>query len=351
MLDPSIPVLGAQALDGGGVLHSFVVAMRLAVDRIQVLLSTNALEDLPQDATSANALYSSIREIEALPDSVEASISSAVRAMGGGQEEAAPASSHEEDMAMVPPIPYACNISAGHLWPTLKARSILAAINGVNQIVRRRTVASWAPAGSIELQTPNGWILHTHDAWIAADESSGRMDLLRLVRRCLAMPEWIPDGRAFCLASHEGVWRIWMISPELPTVYDTFTRALRGDHLPDLVEALRLMQQLFTQMQSTNGVSWNSKFGDVRSLALQNGRAVWLSVPDLTAGVDPAEWRAPALSAMTAGVQNCVDTVRLDDAGAIRLRETIRRVQDGVPDGVAAILRQKLGATVRMGLS
>jgi signal recognition particle receptor subunit beta len=349
-LEPSIPVLGAQAVDGGGVLQSFVVAMRLAVDRIQALLGANILEDLPQDAATATALYSSMRELEVLPDSVEASISSAVRAIAGFQEEPAATAPPREEDTPAPPIPFAGNIAAGHLWPTLKARSILAAINGVNQIVRRRVIAPWAPAGSIELQTPNGWILHTSDNWITAGDGAGRMDLLRMVRRCLAQPDWIPEGRAFFIANHESTWRIWMISPELSSVYETFTRALRGDHLPDLIEGVRVLHLIYAQIQRTNGVSWFANFGNLRNLALQNGKPVCLSVPDLSDSLEPAQWRASALSTMASGIQNCLDTIRLDEVTAGRLREAIRRA--GLPDdGVAAILRQKLGSTARAEFS
>jgi signal recognition particle receptor subunit beta len=345
-LDPSIPVLGAQAMDGGGVLQSFVVAMRLAVDRIQALLSTNGLEDLPPDAATATALYDSMRDLEVLPDSVEASISSAVHAIVGVEEETTTTAPPPEEDTPAPPIPFAGNIAAGHLWPTLKARSILAAVNGVNQVVRHRTIAPWAPAGSIELHTPNGWILHTSDHWITAGDGAGRMDLLRMVRRCLAQPDWIPDGRAFFIANHEGTWRIWMISPELPSIHETFTRALRGDHLPDLIDGVRLLHQIYTQMQRTDGVSWFADFGNLRTLALQNGKPVCLSVPDRSDSLEPAQWRGPALSTMASGIHNCLDTIRLGEVIALRLREAIRRA--GLPeDGVAAILRQKLESMAR----
>jgi signal recognition particle receptor subunit beta len=342
-LEPSIPVLGAQAFDGSGVLQSFVVAMRLAVDRIQALLSTNALEDLPPDAATADGLYSSMRELEVLPDSLEAGITSAVRAITGFEEEPATTPPTQEEDTSVLPIPFAGNIAAGHLWPTLKARSILAAINGVNQIVRRSVIAPWAPAGSIELHTPNGWIVHTSDRWITAGDGTGRMDLLHLVRRCLAQPDWIPEGRAFFIANHQGIWRMWMISPELPSVHETFTRALRGNHLPDLVEGVRLLHQLYTQVQRTDGVSWFANLGDLRALAVQNGKPVCLSVPDRSNSLEPARWRELALSTMAAGIESCLDTIRLDPIVVNRLREAIRRA--GLPDeGVASILRQKLGS-------
>ena len=53
-VDPATPLLGARAIDGGGVLPSFVIAMRLAAERIQALFGANAIEGVPEGSGNAN---------------------------------------------------------------------------------------------------------------------------------------------------------------------------------------------------------------------------------------------------------------------------------------------------------
>jgi hypothetical protein len=170
------------------------------------------------------------------------------------------------------------------------------------------------------------------------------MELLRMVRRCLALPDWLADGRSFLLACHAEEWRIWMISPELPSIRDTFERALRSSYLPDLVDAIRLLFEVQSAIRQTDGPCWYSTFGDVGSLAIQDGRTVCLNVPDLETPLETAKWREPALARMAAGIQQSVDAIRENEAMVGRLREALRSaaLRDRRLDSFGAMLLPKI---------
>ena len=318
-IDPAIPVMGAKALSGEGVMQSFILAMRLASDRIQVLLGAGAVQNAAADAHDPLALHAAMQKLEALPDAVEASIQEKIQNLRGD----APA----QDAPQVPlaaaglTMPTASDVPAGYLWPTLKARSILGAINAAPSVTHNAVSAAWAPPHAIEFATPNGWILHTADNWVFDNVAHGRDLLLHMVKRCLAMPEWIPEGRTFMMARDQARWRLWMTTPALPSARDMLERALRGAHVPDMIEALRSLQAIHDTIAATSGAITYSELGDPRCTAFQRGHAVCMGVPDLPVAENASIWREKAAATLMSELRAFFQRAR--DAAPVR--EAIRR--------------------------
>ncbi|MEZ5401611.1 MAG: ADP-ribosylation factor-like protein [Bryobacteraceae bacterium] len=237
-----------------------------------------------------------------------------------------PASPEPEPEPQGAAAPDANSIPAGHLWPTLKARSILASINYSGELRRARRCAHWAPPGSLELHASNGWILHTSDGWVRKDEIKGRQDLLAIVRRCLTIPDWIPDGRAFLLAPDNGSWRLWMVSPDLPSVQEAIERALRSDHLPVVVDMLHLLRQLHTETVALRAGAVPAA-GEIGSLALQQGRPVLLSVPDSDPDSEtpPRSRHENFVATLENGLRECLAAACVEPIAARRLDDAARK--------------------------
>jgi len=288
-LDHAIPVLGATATTTEGVMQTFVVAIRLAVERVQLIFNKGGEDSLAQQNESAEQLFASLKKFEILPDQLEM-VTPRPIFVGGAPASVdispAPVESAVQEDKPRPPamheslrIPAASEVPAGFLWPPLKARSILAAINGAAEIHRSEPAAAWAPFGAVELHSENGWILHTAEDWSFEDQMQGRNLLIRLVKNCLEHPEWVPESRTYLLAQDGLRWRLWMVSSDIPDLQQVLERALRSGHAPDILEALRSAQNLLEAVEQSNGGCGHFDVGRLAAVAVSNGSPVCLAVP------------------------------------------------------------------------
>lgn len=341
-LDGAVPVLGSCAHTGEGVMQTFLIAIRLAAERVQELLRTNAIEGIAREDLSAQALYMTLGELEALPDEMQRGIS---RSVYVGQDLIEEADSPSARTPPVEPrtlkIPAASEIIAGHLWPPLKARSILAAINGAEDITVSQVVSRWAPTHAVEFRSANGWVLHTCDAWEFPDEIAGRKYLMRAVRRCLAEPAWVPEGRAFILSPEPGAWRFWMITRDAPTLHEMLARSLRNHDGADLSNTCRTVHWILGEIERAQLGRPHVGLGYLECLAVSEGRPVCLAGPFLESAPEDLGWRDRIIVSLVAGIRALVTSAREQDPSVDeRLSEVIKHAKlDGrILDGFIEVV-------------
>lgn len=204
-LPPSVPVVPSSASAGEGVLQTFVLAVRLATDRVRAMFRRSGPEDLTVLHETPGALYEAMIRLEP-------------RASAPGRRNAG---ASELLHAFGPEL----DVSAGHVWPPVKGRGLMANVS-VDGLHAPEFVAAWAPADAVELRTPEGCAFHSTERWVFSEEASARNALLALVRRQLENAELLFDGRALFLAAEGPRWRLWVFTARADTLRDVLMRAL-----------------------------------------------------------------------------------------------------------------------------
>ena len=215
-LAEGVPAIGAQASIGNGVLETFMLAVRLAVDRVRGLLVRGELDSTrPSDATP-ESLHGALRQLETEREEADAAL---VRLA----ERAA-----KVVTSPLPVLPRG-DVPAGLVWPPLAGRSVL----------QRLVEAGPAVRAAVPFADPRAIGLEVGDAWIActppeafSDSETARRAFCEEVRLQAALGELGPPGRTVAVAPDGDGWRLWMLTPRpspLPpetSVRDVLVRCL-----------------------------------------------------------------------------------------------------------------------------
>ncbi len=186
-------------------------------------------------------------------------------------------------------VPHPDEIISGHVWPPVKGRALLG--EATTNLEAPDEVRPWAPRGAFELG--NGrYRMHSRDRWVYGDESTARTALLALVRRILPIMDVVPDGRALAVARERDHWRLWLVTPDLPSLVDVARDVLARESTPVVAAFLRRALEHLRAL-ARRGVTASAFVGGAAALAEQDGRPVLLSWTDdaedlLAGGGDPA---------------------------------------------------------------
>ena len=234
---PEVPVIAARAHEGAGVRETFLLTVRLAVERAKTEVLHGVLEEASAGYESPELLYELMRS-EELP------AAGAEDADSRRADPRAPSSpdtpAHRDpslDRKALPPVsattrpvapsaqpPKASDIPSGCSWPPVTGRSVVAAFEH-GDITTRSVPRSWAPAGVRELVSDD-LVAHTHPDWAYADAEVARLALVRVVHRALRDRGHVPAARTFVMAPETDFFRLWVLSPDLPTAADRLAEAL-----------------------------------------------------------------------------------------------------------------------------
>jgi signal recognition particle receptor subunit beta len=292
------PVIASVASTGEGVMQTFVLAMRLATDRVRVLLLKDALADTGGASSDPDALYAAMSEVEAAIQKelarIEAERAEAERREARSRElettqvEAPPLAPERPAQAArrpnraaadgVVPVPDAEEIGPGLVWPPVKGRAAIAAVAS-GPFTAPDVVRPWAPSEALELVGEGGWTLHTTDRWVYPNESEARHRLIALVRRLLPDVDALPDGRALAVAREGAAWRLWVATPPLPSLADEALSVLRDPGGAHVAMFLERVAATIRQLAST-ALSGSPVPAGIAGLALSEGRLVVLGVDE-----------------------------------------------------------------------
>jgi len=181
---------------GDGIRETFVLAVRLALDRIRELMARGVL---PRGRPSIDTSQELLAALERLPTAPAApgDIAAAVLSV------VAPAR---------PRLPNA-RVPSGAIWPPVEGRMVLHEATAVDLSVQRLDHGDWiAGIGS-------GWRLHSAAAAAFAEFDEGRQALLAWARLHAAHVELLSPSRCVVLAeAAASTWRLWQIVKIAPSL-------------------------------------------------------------------------------------------------------------------------------------
>lgn len=262
-LDPTIPRFDAQATVGKGVKETFLLAVRLAVERVKALALHDRIDDATAGFESPELLHELMLERESSASAQEDDepvpvegpddelddrptlVAPAQRDESGAVPATAEVPPDEDEPAVEegessPPAPWvapsrlptAAEIPAGCSWPPVTGRAVVATLESAAVTVGD-SLQPWAPTGSHELRV-GGSLAHTHPDWAFANLEEARRELVLAVRRCLDRVERvrIPKARTLFvapLAPDDPRYILWIVTPGLPTLRERLERAIDDD--------------------------------------------------------------------------------------------------------------------------
>jgi len=186
------------AEDGVGIRETFVLAVRLALDRIRELMARG---DLPRGRPSIDNAEDLLSQLEALPAPVErpaaSSIESALASIVAGPR---------------PRLPDA-RVPSGAIWPPVEGRMVLHEATSSDLSLHRVGDGDWiAGMGS-------GWRVHSAAAAAFEQFDDGRQALLGWARVHAAHADLLSASRCIVLAEADAAtWRLWQIVKLAPSL-------------------------------------------------------------------------------------------------------------------------------------
>jgi signal recognition particle receptor subunit beta len=208
----AVAMTEATAGQGDGVRETFVLAVRLALDRVRALAAQGKLESGPPEHEEASELLAAMMQTE--HDSGHATLSM----------QTAPAVLPARDASGAPRPPDA-SIPPGLVWPPVRGRAIIheAARHAIT--VQRDSAGHWR--GVI---AGGGWHIASPEEASFPELETGRLALIEWARWHASVEGHISSDRAIVLApDFEGSWRLWQIVRETPTLLDMCRDALQGE--------------------------------------------------------------------------------------------------------------------------
>lgn len=210
---PPVAVVDSVATTGDGIREAFVLAVRLALDRVRALSAMGRLSAGPPPEDDPAALLAKLTSLDERPvvEPVATHIASSVReAIDSELERWIPEMSAasvitgedangERIFAPDPTMP------GGMIWPPVDGRALLHEVAPLGIRPLRTVRADWWGAGS-------GWRVHSVSNAIFGDQNLARHELIEWARLHSANARYLSAGRAVVLAdAGGGRLRLWQL--------------------------------------------------------------------------------------------------------------------------------------------
>jgi hypothetical protein len=210
-----VAVVPSTATAGDGIREAFVLAVRLALDRVRVLAGSNRLPVGPPPEDDPEQLLARMRraELEAKPvgETLARSIAKSLEA------------ELEPTRPSAPP-PSSTGAEHGMIWPPVDGRILLHEVAALDIRPTRTGRADWCGSGS-------GFRFHSTGDAVFPDLQSARNELIEWARLHSANTAHLSAGRAVILAdAGSGRLRLWQIVRSEATLRERLAAALP---LPD----------------------------------------------------------------------------------------------------------------------
>lgn len=277
-LNDGVPVVPGIAMWGRGVLDTFVLAARLATDRVRALVREGReLQELVERDGNAGALHAAMLAAEK-PDSAPAPSPAPTTPPPAAEERIPLLRLRANDLtrASCARFPRPESLLAGHVWPPVRGRASLVAALADGTAAAPTRVLDWAPPAPIELACEGGWVLHSSSRWRFDSDADARVGLRGAVRQLLAAPELVPEGRAVFLGPDEAGYRLWMLTPALPSIAEKLVEAVAALDREGVTSALAAAKRAAAYLKALRGSALVQ--GGAAGVAMQDGRVTLLAV-------------------------------------------------------------------------
>jgi signal recognition particle receptor subunit beta len=235
----------STATAGDGIREAFVLAVRLALDRVRALAGSGQLATGKPDDDTPEELLARLKDSEsrAVVPVGELFAKSVAQALTLEQETATwptnavsvPLTETHEEVAFVPdPM-----MPGGMIWPPVDGRALLHEVANLDIRPTRSGRADWCGSGS-------GFRFHSSGAAVYSDLQSARNELIEWARLHAANTAHLSAGRAVILAeAGGGRRRLWQIVRAEATLRERLATALPLLEPAELAaELLRVAAQL-----------------------------------------------------------------------------------------------------------
>ena len=228
---PTVAVTSSVATDGSGIRETFVLAVRLALDRVREHWRTGTLESGRPDTETGEDLMDALRRSEAAERRAGAPAARSVAAVAqpalavaltAVAEAEAP---EAEAVGVRTPDAY---VPGGLIWPPVEGRLVLHEASAIG------LYASQGPNGDWWATAEKAWIAYSFRGAEFPEVESGRARLVAWAGWLATLGKRLSPRRAIALCeSGAGTWRLWQVGRREPTLRDLVRAALAEPH-PDL---------------------------------------------------------------------------------------------------------------------
>ncbi len=235
-----VALVEATATTGDGIREAFVLAVRLALDRVRALAGSGRLPMGKPNEDDSTALLEHLRLAEQSPaqpleqHAAERMTQVLAAELDGIQiprRSSLPPSSREGDDGEAPFVPDPM-MPGGMIWPPVDGRALLHEVSTLDIRPTRTGRADWCGSGS-------GFRFHSTGSAVFPDLQSARNELIEWARMHSANTAHLSPGRAVILAdAGHGRLRLWQIVRAEATLRERLAAAL------PLTDPLRVAQEL-----------------------------------------------------------------------------------------------------------
>lgn len=213
--DRLLALTEAVAESGEGVRETFVLAVRLALDRVRELWNRKELPKIEPGIDDGDQLLSAMKATESVN---LASLSSlglgAIERRSPIEGAASPPPASPPPSGGVPPLPNA-SVPPGLVWPPVGGRIVVHESTRVMTRIERRESGDW-------LGFSSEWMLRSPLKGLFFHLEEARAALVSWARWHSAVAERLSQPRCIVLMPEASeVWRLWQIVRRVPTLSDT----------------------------------------------------------------------------------------------------------------------------------
>jgi signal recognition particle receptor subunit beta len=205
---------------GNGIRETFVLAVRVALDRIRAQMGGEELSDL-HGVSSVEGAEHLLAALEQLP----------IGPPPGQNKQEEPEAKDAGALGPVTKLPDT-RVPTGAIWPPVEGRMVLHEAQMSGLVAHRAGGGDWAAGVGA------GWRVHSAAAAVFYDFDEGRRALVEWAREHAALAELISGARCVVLAdAGDGSWRLWQVVRVLPTLR-TWLADASGFEVPQLYRRL-----------------------------------------------------------------------------------------------------------------
>jgi signal recognition particle receptor subunit beta len=246
-----VAIVSSTATSGDGIRETFVLAVRLALDRVRALAAAGRLRTGKPSEDTSSELLARMSELDDAPrapaedvslsGSVAAALASELDPPPPATESLRPSAPQAEGAQAVEERVFVPDpqMPGGMIWPPVDGRTLLHEVASLDIKPIRTGRTDWAGSGS-------GFRFHSFSGAIYADVSSARHELLEWARLHSANLSHLSSGRAVILAdAGSGRLRLWQIVRSEATLRERLAAALP---LADPVQVAREVWAVAAQL-------------------------------------------------------------------------------------------------------
>ena len=299
-----VPVVETVATTGTGVRTSFVLGVRVALDRVRELIRQERLPTGKPDVDNADDLFQQLDARTRARDRTPASPSVSTPAADllanilTSEAEAPQAPPQVDGEPRLPRLPDPYDLPTGMIWPPIEGRALLVEAFATVGPVQTAASGDWTARGD------SGWEFWSSPSWRYQSQSEGRNQLIARARDHASHREQLSQPRLVVLAPDgSGTFRLWLVRLRVATLRETLLGTFEGTDEAVARALVHAARRVF-DFGVRNANPHTQRFSPaLDTLAVQDGQTVcvtWLTSEASAEAPDFATEFAPLVQTLQA---------------------------------------------------